>query len=154
MKYFYISIIILTLTCLTCGKSDDLNPIFWQTDCVSLEADNRSINASGKTYTANVPNIEVSSDRGFRYCTLEVSLQENDVEMRIYMYFKNDGTDWWSYEIRTYDGQQVPDWIDYTGTFFKSGFGTTFIDDINLTCDPGNEFSGKIHFEGLRLKAF
>ena len=51
-------------------------------------------------------------------------LERGGVEMRLNIYFASDGHDWWANEIRTYNGKSPGDWIEYTGTFFRTPLGT------------------------------
>jgi hypothetical protein len=62
MKYFYGTIIALCVLCLSCGttEDEDLNPVSWETNAVSLEADHFLIVADGDTFFANVSGVEVS----------------------------------------------------------------------------------------------
>jgi hypothetical protein len=130
------------------------NPVSWETDRVSLEAENFFLVAEGDTFYADVSNIGVDSDLGdSEYCSLELTWQENGVEMRLFMYFSADGTDWWSDEMRTYNGEVDGDWIYYYGEFFKSNLGTAFTDNVEFE-DDTDTLSGIIHFDGLTLQAF
>ena len=128
----------------------------WATTVVSLAADDFYIEADGVKYVANVQSVEVYSDPGdSEFCTLELTWNEHGNEMRLLMYFVSDGTYWWSDEIRTYDSQSpYSDWIYYTGEFFKTKLGSSFVGDRDLTSDAGNAFQGEIHFKGLELQAF
>lgn len=135
----------------------DGQSVDWKTNLVKLAADDFYINASGVKYIANVQSVEITSDPGdSEYCTLELIWHEHGNEMRLNMYFRSDGTYWWSDEIRTYNGQQYPeaDWIIYTGEFFKTELGSPFVGNIDFISDPDNNYSGTIHFGGLELQAF
>jgi hypothetical protein len=158
MKYFYGTIIALCVLCLSCGttEDEDLNPVSWETNAVSLEADHFLIVADGDTFFANVSGVEVSSDPGDSvYCSLEITWHEKDVEMRLYIYFYSDGVDWWSDEFRTYDGKTQAEWIYYYGRFFESPVGTAFTGDFEeVSSDTGNTYTGKVYFQSLTLQAF
>ena len=159
MKYIFITVSLIITTALIsgCGEEDaeNLRPISWITDRVSLEADDFYIVANGEKYYANVEDVQVHSDPGSAtYCSLEVEWQENGVEMRLYIYFNATQTHWWSDEIRTYDGQVSGEWIYYTGNFFDSSIGTAFTGDIDLQSDADNDYAGEIHFDNLTLQAF
>lgn len=131
-----------------------LNPVSWSTNRVSLEAENFYLVAEGDTFYANVQNVDVSSDPGdSEYCTLELTWQENGVEMRLFMYFMADGTNWWSDEMRTYDGEFYGDWIYYYGEFFKSNLGTAYTGSVEFE-DDSDTLMGIIHFDDLTLQAF
>jgi len=132
-----------------------INEVVWKTNRVSLEADDFQLMANGQIYYANVEDVEIHSDPGDEdYCTLEVTWHEHGVEMRLYMYFYADSEYWWSDEIRTYNGQPQGDWIYYYGDFFRSRLSNPFIGDIELQCDPNNDYIGSISFSNLRLQAF
>lgn len=140
----------------TCSKETVKNPVNWSTNRVSLEADDFFIIAADDTFYANVDTVDVDSDPGdSAYCTLELIWQEKNVEMRLFIYFISDGTDWWSEEFRTYNGQHQADWIYYYGTFFKSPLGLPYTHNFEqASSDTGNTYTGKIYFENLRLQAF
>lgn len=158
MKYLHAIIMILCVLYLSCvtTEEENLNPVSWETNQVSLEADHYFLTADSDTFFANVSGVEVSSDPGdSAYCTLEVTWHEKDVEMRLYIYFHCDGVDWWSDEFRTYNGKDQADWIYYYGTFFESPVGTAFTGVFEeASSDTGNTYSGKVHFQSLTLQAF
>jgi len=157
MKYTCAIIIALITLYLCCGTTEeDLNPVDWQTNQVSLEADHFFTIADGDTFFANVSGVEVSSDPGDSvYCSLEITWHEKDVEMRLYIYFHSDGVDWWSDEFRTYDGKTQAEWIYYYGTFFESPVGTAFTGDFEEeSFVTGNTYTGKVYFQSLTLQAF
>jgi hypothetical protein len=159
MKYILIIVpFIITIALVSgCGDEDgeNLRPISWITNRVSLEADDFYLIADGDTFYADVSDIDIHSDAGdSTYCTLELTWQENNVEMRLFIYFDADGTDWWSSEFRTYDGQTSADWICYYGTFFMSPLGTAFTGDFEEESTAGNEYTGKVYFQNLALQAF
>ncbi len=129
------------------------NPVSWNTGVVSLIADDFYIQAAGVTYLANVLNVNVGGSSN----TLELEWVEHDTDMRLYVYFEADSANWWSDEIRTYDGAKNDGtrWIYYYGEFFKSTLGTQFQGDVDLTSnDSDNGVIGKLHFKNLRLLAF
>ncbi|MCK4673323.1 hypothetical protein KAT67_05000 [candidate division WOR-3 bacterium] len=157
MKYTCAIIIALITLYLCCGTTEeDLNPVDWQTNQVSLEADHFFTIADGDTFFANVSGVEVSSDPGDSlYCSLEITWYEKGVEMRLYIYFYSDGVDWWSDEFRTYDGKTQAEWIYYYGRFFESPVGTAFTGDFEeASSDTGNTYTGKVYFQNLTLQAF
>lgn len=135
------------------------NSIKWKTNTVSLEADNFYIVADGKQYLANTGNVDIHSDPGSpNYTTLESTWQENDVEMRLFMYFAAENGKWKVSEVRTYNGKQPGNWIFYDG-FAGEQLGTTLVKTtFDLTGkpsdDPNYNTPGSIHFENLRLEAF
>lgn len=139
------------------------NKISWRTQTVSLEADDFYIIANGKKYYAKPDpgtTMSVGSDPGgATYTTLEATWTEQGAEMRLYMYFKADTKNWWSYEMRTYNGvkyvQNVsyPDWIYYYGPFFKSPLGTSVavLGDSLFKSSPESKYQGNMFFRNLRL---
>lgn len=146
----------LVLAALSAG-CDPANPVSWETRTVSLQADDFWIDVDGQRYTGRMTVLEPHSDPGWNhYTTLELIWQEREREMRLFIYFKSDGTHWWSDEIRTYDGSKDPlrvDWIYYHGTHFKSPVGQPFTGDVQLLNNgPGDTVKGTIHFRNLRLE--
>lgn len=131
------------------------SPVNWVTDRVSLQADDFFLIADNVTYTAKDANVSVHSDPVDYRTTLELIWSENQKEMRLFMYFDKNNSNWWSGEIRTYNNQQPGDWIYYTGHFFESPLGSTYNNQtLDLYSDPNNQLGGWIHFSNLRLKAF
>ena len=120
---------------------------------VSLTADAVTIEANGKQFNVAAP-VEVRSDPGVpkEYTTLELTWREHDVEMRLNVYFKSDGREWWAEEIRTYDGRDPGEWITYTGDFFRRPLGSPFVGDLDVAApDPA---LGQLHIANLALEAF
>jgi hypothetical protein len=139
--------------CQPADSIGQLNPVSWNTGVVSLTADDFYIDASGVKYLANVPGVSVGGSSS----TLELTWIEHGSDMRLYIYFAKDATNWWSYAIRTYDGAMNDGtrWIYYSGEFFKSALGTQFQGDVDLTSGGSdNGVAGKLHFKNLRLSAF
>src|SRR3954471_14835927 len=137
-----------------------VQPIHFDTALVSMAAGALSIDVRGKTFLTSPP-VEVHSDPGIwnEYTTLELTWHEHDVEMRLYVYFKSDGRDWWSNEIRTYDGAAQGEWIVYHGEFFRQPLGTPFAGNFDATGhgDPGTTadgVTGELHLTNLHLSAF
>lgn len=128
-------------------------PFHVETRQVSLSAGAIEIETGGKQFVT-APPIDVDSDPGIRnaYTTLELTWQEHGVEMRLFVYFGSDGREWWSNEIRTYNGSAQGDWITYTGEFFRRPLGTPFVGDFTVaTEDP---VIGRLHISDMRLEAF
>jgi hypothetical protein len=124
----------------------------FHTPQVSLTADDLTIEAGGRTYAPADKTVDVHSDPGTkRYQTIELIWNEQGVEMRLFMYFTSDGHDWWSNEIRTYNGRAEGDWISYTGTFFRTPLGQAFTGNVDLA---GTEGSGHLHLANARLEPF
>lgn len=128
-------------------------PFHVETRQVSLSADAIEIEAGGKKFLT-APPIDVSGDPGMpnEYTTLELTWQEHGVEMRLFVYFHSDGREWWSNEIRSYNGSAQGDWITYRGEFFRRPLGTPFVGDFAVaTEDPA---IGRLHISDMRLEAF
>lgn len=150
------------------------NKVSWKTDNVSLEADDFYIEANNQKFLGKPESgstIQIHSDPGNpNYTTLELIWKENGVEMRLFMYFNADGTNWWSPEVRTYNGAPQGDWVYYVGgktpevplKMFDRPLGRAYIGDFDLrqpvmglVCTT--EFcpsSPRVHFGNLRLMAF
>lgn len=133
-------------------------PFKVETKQVSLTAQALLIDVGGRSFAAPPP-LEVGGDPGMvnEYTTLELSWREHGVEMRLNIYFKSDGREWWSDEIRTYDGRTQGEWIYHTGDFFRSKLGTPFVGDFDSTGreDEGaGKMKGRLRLPGLRLEAF
>ena len=156
---------VIAFTALFAGCSDDDSPtspvssthdVSWDAGHVSLQADDFYIEVGGVKYVANVETIDVDGDPGSDdYQSLELEWGENGTTMRLYIYLQASGGEWWSDEIRTYDGSDDGEWIYYYGEFFKSPLGTSFDGNIDLTSsESDSDIDGKLHFTGLRLTAF
>lgn len=135
------------------------SPFHVETKQVALDAQSLRIDLvdpqeGNRTFTTAAP-LEVDGDPGTvnEYTTLELTWQERDVEMRLNIYFKSDGRQWWSNEIRTYDGRRQGEWITYQGDFFRSPLGTPFLGDFEVTAKD-HDISGTLRLPGLRLEAF
>lgn len=106
-----------------------------------------------RSFSAPAPQVTGDPGTMNEYTTLELTWQEHDVEMRLYIYFRSDGTDWWSNEIRTYDGRKQGEWITYEGEFFRSKLGSPFTGDLDLQAkDHG--VTGRLRLTGMTLEAF
>ncbi len=148
--------------------------INWQTPSVSLIAEKIEIttNTQGEGYLdkvfladpANISNFTLHSDapdRNRDYTTLEATWTENNVEMRLYMYFEAylDGSarKWRLTQVRTYNGNNPGNWVDsYSGgteLFTPTLMGSTlYIPYVELSTSGGGYFHLK--FTNLRLQAF
>lgn len=130
-------------------------PIVVETQQVRMEAQSLRIDVGGKAFTGS-RSMEVNSDPGNpQYTTLELEWKEQEVSMRMNIYFTSDGKDWWSDEVRTYNGAKEGDWAYYRGDFFRSPLGTPFVGDLDrrATGESGSA-SGRLRLTGLRLEAF
>ncbi|MGI8686680.1 MAG: hypothetical protein ACR2MO_16585 [Acidimicrobiales bacterium] len=123
-----------------------------ETRQVSLTADAVSIDAGGRQFVTVQPVVVHSDPGDSTYTTLELKWREHGVEMRLFIYFTANGREWWSNEIRTYDGNDPGEWITYTGDFFRRPLGTPFTGDFTVaTPDPA---VGRLHLADARLEAF
>ena len=130
------------------------HPISWQTNAVSLQADDFYIMADGQKYFGNVDDVQLQSNPGDNATTLEAKWQEHDSEMSIHIFFKKDSEKWWADAIVTANGQTPSGWFYYFGLFFKSPLETTFTGDVDLKSTALGGSNGEIHFGNLRLQAF
>lgn len=129
--------------------------VLFETKQVSLAARAITIDIDGKTFTTTTP-MEVSGDPGdLKYQTLELVWREHDTEMRMSIYLQANDTEWWSNEIRTYDGTKPGEWAYYRGDFFRSPLNAGFVGDFEsrATGEEGSA-SGRLRMTGLRLEAF
>jgi hypothetical protein len=124
-----------------------------ETRQVSLRADAVTIDAGGLTFST-APPVQVHGDPGTRdeYTTLELTWTEHGVEMRLFFYFASDGQEWWSDEIRTYDGRSPGEWITYRGEFFRRPLGTAFVGDFDVGEQPPG--TGRLRLANAHLEAF
>lgn len=132
------------------------NPVSWSTNYVTLTADDFYIEVEGKRFYGrpDLSKISVKSNPGKpSYTTLETEWTEGSIPMRLYIYFANDGINWWATEIRTYNGQVPGDWVIYNDSspYFMTSLKGEFSGDILLISDSG---FGSLYFKNLKLKAF
>lgn len=131
------------------------NAVDWETETVHLRANNFYLIIGGKVYTARTSDsILIRSDPGdANYTTLELTWHENGREMRLFLYFEADEGGWRIFEVRTYNGLEPGDWIDYRlpedplgadigQPFFKS--------QLDLKGKTG-EIEGIIHFDDIQI---
>jgi len=161
LRWFLLGAVIMVNGCSEKSptKPQTKNPVLWDVGYVKLQATDFYIEADTVRYLANVDSLSVGGDPGSStYCTLELEWVENGTDMRLYIYFAADSANWWSDEVRTYDGAGDSDgtrWVYYYGEFFKSALGDTFAGNVDLTNDDSdNGVEGKLHFEDLSLSAF
>ena len=138
------------------SPTPSMNKVSFGTPQVSLDADDFYLIINGQKFAPYFKDVQVHSDPGNpNYTTLELTWYENGIEMRMYIYFKSDGTNWWSEEVRTYNGNSPGDWIYYYGKFFESQLGKAYMNPtVDLVASPNNSYMGSIHFQNLWLKAF
>lgn len=135
------------------GRPGSPTAVRFGTPQVSLAADSLQIEAGGQRFSAGGSTVAVNSDPGTpnKYTTLELTWNERGVEMRLNMYFASDGLSWWANEMRTYNGKSPGDWIEYTGTFFRTPLGHAFTGNVDLRADDG---SGHLRLANLHLQPF
>lgn len=122
---------------------------------VSMTADDFWIEVDGERFTSVGADVDVHSDPGDqRYQTLELTWTELGIEMRLFIYFRSDGVNWSSNELRTYNGlDSGADWVTFVGDHFTSPLGSPFVGTFDETAVEGG-ITSRVHIEGLRLQAF
>jgi len=127
------------------------NAVTWETDTVTLTADNFYIQANGEIFTADVDDIDIDGDPGSdEYTTLEVTWMEHDVEMRLYIYFEADDEEWRAFEIRIYDGNDPGEWITWESEQFSAPLGDSYtVFGFGRQIDDD-----RLDFDGLEVQAF
>lgn len=96
------------------------NTVEWETPYAYWGAGDFAIRIGDKYFTAQTP-VTVRSDPGNdQYTTLETEWTEHGVPMRLYAYFRlnppenpGDAAMWEIFDLRTYDGSQNGEWIDF-----------------------------------------
>ncbi|MDQ3009021.1 MAG: hypothetical protein M3Q81_05540 [bacterium] len=92
------------------------NPVIWKTNYAKLAASNFYIRIRDQYYYAP-QMMRISSDPGTQRTTLELTWQENTVEMRMNMYFQRQANNTWELsELRTFNALPSGDWIYYSVT--------------------------------------
>lgn len=146
-KHLIALALLATFGC-SCSDSPDevAGPLVFETAQVRLAVESLSIEANGRTFTADRTSL-VSGwrDPSNRLSPMEISWSEHGTEMRLLMQFVSDGTSWWADEIRSFDGKEPGSWLVEQGVFFKSPLGQQFVGDASLE---------HVGLTGLRLQAF
>ncbi|MCY7298755.1 MAG: hypothetical protein LH616_06045 [Ilumatobacteraceae bacterium] len=134
---------------------DGSSPFSFVTPQVSLTADDFWIEVGGERFSSVAADVDVYSDPGDeRYQTLELTWKERGTEMRLFIYFRSDGVNWSSNELRTYNGlDSGADWVTFTGNFFTSPLGSPYVGTFDETAVEGG-ITSHLHIAGLRLQAF
>jgi hypothetical protein len=133
------------------------NPINWTTALMTFTADDLRIEAGGETFLGGVPDVPVQHDPGLpdEGMTFERTWEEHGLQMRLYIYLTSDGTDWWSDEIRIYDGSSDGEWVTFTGIFFRASLGQEFRGDLDLPADAeAHDGEGRVAMSGVHMQAF
>jgi hypothetical protein len=98
------------------AQNNSQHPVIWKTDYAKFAASDFSIRIGDKYFYGAEP-VRVHSDPGTNQTTLELEWKENDVQMRMFMYFRmRDHGEWELYDLRTYNGKSTGDWIFYNPT--------------------------------------
>lgn len=130
----------------------------WDSGGVRFESDSFELRVGDKAFQGAGP-AEVSGDPGGPdYRTLEVIWHEQGVEQRMNLYFAADESDWWITEVRTYDGHEEGEWINYLqvgemwGEMLRTPRGSTYEGDVQFV--GWGRVPGELLIEGLELTAF
>lgn len=157
--------------CKTCSQPITLtlpiSKVKLQTNDVYLEADEFKIFADNRQFFLKPEDslISLHSDPSLNhpdYTTLEAIWKENNVEMRLFMYFYKNNKEWWVGEIRTYDGKSPGSWIYYKPEkgfeYFKTPLGGYYgnYQNAGILRSTSSErgVKGEIHYKNLKLGAF
>ena len=141
------------------------NSISWSTKYAYLKAEDFSIIVDGKKFVDSTPDLKVISDPGDSdYTTLEATWSENDVKMRMSIYFyaedipsASEGRQWGVSQIRTFDGTASGGWVFYDHKTPLAKVGQEWsTDELNLfsTSSSKPDISGEIHFRNMQIQAF
>lgn len=142
----------------------DSNAKDWSTDDVSFTADNFYMVLDGKTYVGDgltAATSDPADPKNPDYTTILRSWKEKGDEVKVKFGFRKNATHWWVSGVRTFkDGQ----WTDYQVKSYlgpieefaikaakEAEFSAQIIDIVSL---DNEKSKGKIHFDGLKLKAF
>ncbi len=153
------------------SSSDAKTSINWQNNDVSLSAENFYLIANGIKFNLPQANFILNSDSPSGdtdgYTTLETTWQERGTEMKLFIYFKHDGNEYWSNEMRMYNGANPGNWIYFikaAGTttvaeqkndsFFRTKLGDIYNRTGVSSFTSSQSGVGEIHFENLKLQAF
>lgn len=151
-----------------CAVSPSLGKLDWSTKYVSLKAEGASLMIDNKKYLVNINNLDLHSsptylrpEDGTYYTTLEAMWKENNVDMRMYMYFKyKPGGFWKLYDLRTYDGKANGDWlyflpVDQFGQEIQNSIGDKYISENIYFSNNKEPAQGSIlRFNKITLAAF
>lgn len=105
----------------------------WRSEATLLRATGIEIDAAGQTFTtAGDIHINPGMNAPTTYTTLEATWNEHAVEMRVNIYLHSDGVEWWSDEIRHYDGAVAGEWVTYKGDYFRAPVEMPFVGSLAL----------------------
>lgn len=142
--------------------------INWRTPDVYLYAEDISILADGREFTASqASSLTVHSDPTgpghMDATTLEVEWQEMDTEMRLFIYFYAETVpgsnpprrQWGVSSLRTYNGRTPGDWIFYTYRTPLGNIGSPYISpSLTLTSNEEGRAPGELRIKNLQMQAF
>lgn len=140
------------------ASSESEPAIVWDSGSVRLEADDFEIRVGDKVFHGVGPMAVESDPGGQDYRTLELVWQEQGVEQRMNLYFEADEDEWWISEIRTYDGFEQGEWINYivVGQMWDDMMRTpkrgTYEGDVQFV--GWGRVPGEVLIRGLRLTPF
>ena len=140
------------------SDEDPAPAIVWDSGSVRFEADSFEVRVGDKVFHGVGP-MDVDSDPGGQdYRTLELVWQELGVEQRMNLYFEADEDEWWISEIRTYDGFEEGEWINYVvvGQMWNDMMRTpkrgTYEGDVRFV--GWGRVPGEVLIKDLRLTPF
>ncbi len=133
-----------------------INPVKWETPYAKFTSNDFSIRIGNQIFYGQEP-VSLHSDPGVDKTTLEAIWQENNVEMRLFLYFRKIENNMWElYDIRSYDGQPRGEWISYKdslGNPVKSTIGYHDYAD-SRTFIPTDKKESEIRCKGCSFDAF
>ncbi len=135
-----------------------MSGVVWDSGSVRLEADDFELRVGDKIFYGIGPTAVDSDPGGSDYRTLEITWQEQGVEQRMNLYFGADDDEWWISEIRTYDGFEQGEWLNYAvvGQMWNDMLRTpkrdTYEGDVQLV--GWGRVPGEVRIKGLRLTPF
>ena len=133
-----------------------INPILWETPYASLKSSDFYIRIGDQKFYGQKP-VYIRSDPSLDKTTLEVTWQEKEVEMRLFLYFQKTANNMWElYEVRSYNGQAQGDWIYYQDSLGNKI--TSLIGSQNYAYErifkPTNGQDAEIYCKGCSFNAF
>lgn len=132
------------------------NKVNWETPFASFSSSDFYIRIQDKKFYGQEP-IYISSNPGIDKTTLEATWKENNVEMRLFMYFRlKNNKEWEMYQLSSYNGKNPGDWIFYNLSSDKPISG--FLGDQNYFDEkkffPRNGENAEIFCRSCSINAF
>lgn len=107
------SVFFCVLPSFVSAQPKTINPVVWKTKYAKFSSSHFYIQINDQYFYGN-PSVSIQSDPGADKTTLEAVWKENDVDMRLFIYFqKTTDNKWEIYDLRTYNGQPNADWLYY-----------------------------------------